>query len=69
MRKYHVRYELSNCCVARGHRSFRAALQDLRSCRAAAAKGGDSQGIHLEAWDGNARMQLTDAEWAATEGQ
>lgn len=42
---YQVTYQLGG--NGKAHKSFRAALRDLRACRRAARKSGDLQGIGL----------------------
>jgi hypothetical protein len=59
-RTYRTAYELG--ARGRPHRTLAAAARDLRESRAAARKGGDSQGIRLVAVDGGAERDLRPSE-------
>lgn len=52
-RRYSVKYQLSDQPVGRWHRTINAALRDLRSCEAAARRGGDQQAIYIVDDDGD----------------
>lgn len=61
---YAIRYQLGARPI-RPHRTFAAALRDLRSCESVARRNGDKQGITIVRSD---NQPLTDNETAQING-
>ena len=67
MRKYGIQYETQQYPV-RYHRTIKAAIRDMRSCKAAARRGEDCQNIFICPEQDGMRSPLTMDERAAIFG-